>query len=192
MSKRSLDKPLSVSSHPQYDRVLGIDPGLSGAITLLVRGRIEKSLRMPTSKLEGSTVRVDPVCLSSCLKELAPDVVILERPLFYGDNHATSTGVTGINWGIVYACIQLQRIPIVEVYPNTWTALVHGMDKACMSIEDPKEKTQLVFKRMYPTHTFPKDIVKNKASLGGAMDAAMIAFWYCYDKGLLKIYAKNM
>lgn len=133
---------------------------------------------MPVTTV-GDRSRVDTLKLCQSLREMKPEVCVLEEPLFFGTNAAGAVGTTGINWGIVYSCLQHEGIPIELVYPSTWTRVIHSLCRKTKLSENPKEKTKECLGIVYPKANYSKD---------GDIDAIMLGFWYAWTSGLLQKY----
>lgn len=163
------------------ERVVGIDPGLKGALVLLVRGRISEAVAMPTTK-GGTRTYLDPLKLRQTLLEMKPDHIVMELPLFLPGAAAQAQGTTGINWGMLYATVQLLGIPHTLVMPADWTRVIHTFCVKTKHSDNAKVKTKECFDRLYPETRWVKD---------GPIDACLIAFWWCWTQGLLVKYRTN-
>jgi hypothetical protein len=163
-------------ANPDSTRVLGVDPGIRGGLVLLESGKMNrKPEKLPVSK-EGSSHRVDVFPLIRLLRELQPGVCVLEKPQGRPEAAVQSVLTTGINWGILYGILQAEDIPIVLVDAVTWTRAIHSLDKTCEHMDEAKQKSLLVFRKLYP---------KSDVTHDGIIDAALIAFWYSWKNGKL-------
>lgn len=95
-------------------RIVGIDPGLGGAIALLNGGELWAMADMPVLDKK---VQTNP--LAEILRGFHPDVVVLE------DIHAMPRGSIasfslGYTMGVVVATVQGLSLPLVRMRPNEW------------------------------------------------------------------------
>lgn len=174
-----MKKPIvtpSVSTIPKNpSRVLGIDPGLNGALVFLINGKIEASFKMPTQKTEsGNQIHLNN--LSELITTYAPEVCILEKTLPMPGLSLQSISTSAINWGKVYATVHMMGVPIVTVYPVSWTNAIHSIDKLTHKMDKPKQKSMHIYKKLYPQSNETHD---------GIVDATLIAFWWLWTSGTL-------
>jgi hypothetical protein len=160
-------------------KILGADPGLRGALVLLEHGKIQTFKKMPieakaSSPLGRGTLDVGRLILA--LQELQPEVCVLEKPQFRPGSSAQGLGTCGLNFGLLYGCLQVLAIPIVLVDAVTWTRAIHSLDPACEHMDEAKQKSLLVFRKLYP---------KSDVTHDGIIDAALIAFWFSWINGKL-------
>lgn len=175
MQKKSHATPSALTIPKDPTKVLGIDPGLNGALVFLNRGKIEASFKMPIHKAEsGNEIHLNN--LHELIQSLAPEVCILEKTLPMPGLGLQSVSTTAINWGMVYTILHMLRVPLVTVYPVSWTNAVHSLDKATRLIESPKQKSLLIYKKLYP---------KSPETHDGIVDATLIAFWWLWTSGVL-------
>lgn len=142
--------------------VLGIDPGLTGAIAALgVRGENLMVVDMPV--MDG---RLDPYALTSLFVDFGPvDRVVVESQQAYPRQGVSSSFKTGMNYGVLLGVLAALERPVVHVTAAVWTrALRVGADKgshrrrACET---------------WPAHA---DLFKRVRDDGRA-DAALLAYW---------------
>lgn len=147
--------------------IVGIDPGQTGAI-VFANDRIFQPYRMPVME-DGS---IDFIALVRIFKKHSKiEHVYLERAV------AFRMGVTSaFNYGRGFAalehCIQAYRYPVAYVMPRTWTKKMHSGIKASL---DPKEKSAIAIKRLYPHWVKMIPTNRNGKMHEGMMDAALIA-----------------
>ena len=99
--------------------VLGIDPGLSGAIALH-NGQLRRVEDMPTS---GKSV--DPAILADMLEAMLqgrdrPDKVVVERQQAYPRQGVSSSFVTGQRYGMILGICACLDWPVEIVTPVAW------------------------------------------------------------------------
>lgn len=101
--------------------VLGIDPGLTGALAWLDDGQWLQVEDMPVvAKSAGRGKEVAAVHVAALLKGLPPDVVIVERQQPMRGQGVTSTYSIGRSMGIVEACAATLGLPCRLVAPAVW------------------------------------------------------------------------
>lgn len=105
-------------------RIVGIDPGLTGAIALLINGKVSRVTDIPITSVAkkngGVKRRVNSIALRDILADFKPDLVIIEdvhsRP-FDGGVAAFSFGNTV---GKIQAVVELQQYRVEYVSPQVW------------------------------------------------------------------------
>ena len=111
-------------------RVLGIDPGLSGAYVLLEDGMPIEWDRMPTY-LVGKNNRVNTAALAFVLRNLNIDKAMVEQVGAMPGQGVTSMFTFGHAVGSVMGVLGALEIPVTNVTPQAWkkAAGVNGKDK---------------------------------------------------------------
>lgn len=111
--------------------VIGIDPGVSGAVAIL-DGRRVRCHDMPTIEIRGKR-HVCPAGLCEILAEHVGDgvdAVILEHVQGVQGTGATSAFSFGRSFGLVEGVVAGLRLPLTLVRPQAWTkALGVSRDK---------------------------------------------------------------
>lgn len=104
-------------------RVLGIDPGLSGALVLLEDGIPIEWIRTPTW-VQGKHNRVDPYVLNSWIRTVnhgnAIKEAVVELVGAMPGQGVTSMFSFGHATGTIYGALGAFLIPIRTVTPQTW------------------------------------------------------------------------
>ncbi len=142
--------------------VIGIDPGLTGAIAAL--GVLSESVAiidMPV--MDG---RVDPYELVGILTALGPvDRVVVESQQAFPRQGVSSSFKTGMNYGILLGVLAALERPVVHVSAAVWTrSLRVGADKGAHRRRACET---------WPAHAALFKRVKDD----GRADAALIALW---------------
>ena len=154
-------------------KVLGIDPGLSGAFVLTDGEKMLKAWEMPVSVFgkEKSIAYADVLQLLKPIAQLDNPHVYLERaiPMAMGSKGAFNYG-RGFE-AIVIALMTL-RMPFTMVEPTKWAKEMHEGISADLK---PKAKSLIAVKRLYPSlvgllPSKPKGGLKD-----GPVDALLIA-----------------
>jgi len=150
--------------------VIGIDPGISGAIAVLRDGILDFVIDMPTVEIaSGKTTKrhISAVTLALHLETYCKAHVVIEKVGAMPGQGVTSMFNFGRSAGIIEGVVAALRMPHTYVTPQTWTKAVGraaGKDASRMRAMElfPAAKADL-FKR---------------AKDDGRADAALIAHWY--------------
>ena len=149
-------------------RILGIDPGLSGGLSLLeIADGTMLSLAavpMPTNTLNQKGA-IDLAALGALLTEWRPSCCWIEEQQAMPRQGVSSTFRTGFNYGLLYAFIHARGIPIYLVRPATW--------KKSLNIPSDKSAARAIASRIFPAHTHLWAKVKDD----GLAEAALIALY---------------
>lgn len=138
--------------------VVGIDPGISGALALFCSGRLHALHDMPI--FDG---RVDGIELTELLVKWQPDTVFLEDTQPMPKNGSIASFKLGLNTGIVIGVVQAQQIPLTRVRPSTWKRN-QGL------IGQNKERSRGLATELFPDHADQFRLVKDH----GRAEAALI------------------
>ena len=153
-------------------RILGIDPGAKGALALLVDGRLEEVVDMPTHQvtLAGGTVktRVDGVALGRILAELRPEFAFLEQVGTHTGEGPMGAFSFGRSVGFLEGALGVLGLRATEVPPQSWKRLV-GVRKGPDG--DTKTPARLKAALLYPAH---EHLFRRKKDDGRA-DAVLLA-----------------
>ena len=99
--------------------IIGIDPGLSGAVARIKTNSVYVS-DMPVY-LDGKQKHVDAATLSQIIEsEGLPDVAILERVHSMPRQGVATTFSFGRAVGVAMGVLGARRIPMVQVTPSQW------------------------------------------------------------------------
>ena len=149
--------------------VIGIDPGISGAIAFFEDGVLQRVEDMPTLGVDsGKTTKrhISAVTLAMYL-EIYPDAhVVIERVGAMPGQGVTSMFNFGRSAGIIEGVAAALRMPHTFVTPQTWTKAV-GRAAG-------KDASRMRAMELFPTRTSLFARVKDD----GRADAALIAYWY--------------
>jgi crossover junction endodeoxyribonuclease RuvC len=149
-------------------RILGIDPGLSGAIAALSeRGHLVIH-DMPTLSIErgGKTKRtINAAALAGTIRELAPARAVIERVGAMPGQGVTSMFAFGRSLGIVEGIIGALNIPVSYVAPRTW--------QGALKVPKGKDGARLRASEMMPAYA----ALWHRKRDDGRADAALIALW---------------
>ena len=140
--------------------ILGIDPGISGAIAFYFPDHPE---RVAVEDMPVAAGDVDAVTLANRIRAMAPDVVFLERVGAMPGQGVSSMFKFGRAYGTAIGVIGAAAIPLYLVTPATW--------KKAFRLSPDKEMSRALALRMFPSVA---DSFKRKKDDGRA-EAALIA-----------------
>lgn len=159
---------------PGAPRVIGIDPGISGAIVVIDGKKLFKSYPMPLEKgapprsvsFQGLMDVFDEIRIAHGALH-----IFLERavPMAMGSKGAFSYGR---GFEAIVIAIKLHRLPVTMVEPAKWTREMH---EGISSDLKPKARSLIAVQRLFPTlvSLLPQ---KPKGGLhDGPIDALLIA-----------------
>jgi len=142
--------------------VVGVDPGLSGAIAWVLDGKLLDAVDMPI--MDG---RVDAAALADLvLAHGSPQVVVVEKVASMPGQGVVSTFKFGQSYGTLLGVFGALKLSLVHVTPRKW--------KGSMGLSSDKEMA-----RARAIDTWPElcDLFKRKKDHGRA-EASLIALWY--------------
>ena len=111
------------ASTSSFSRVIGIDPGASGAIALLVGGVLISVHDMPTVTVERNKAQKRQVCpagLSLLMQQLSPHKAICEKVGARPGQGVSSMFSFGRSVGIIEGVLAAKQIPVTFVTPQSW------------------------------------------------------------------------
>lgn len=139
--KHALDPLLAAPSAAPVKSawVLGIDPGLSGAVAAL---RLDGS-EYTTWKMPVLSKSVDAVAFQDLLLRLRADggiaLCILEEALVMRLQSATSALTIGHNYGVLIGVLEVTRVPFQEMRPSEWKkAVIGSAPRMAARVKPPK------------------------------------------------------
>ena len=105
-------------------RIVGIDPGVTGALALHAGGRLMDVCDMPV--YDG---RTDPLGLHELLTTWEPDVVYIEHTQPMPRNGNIASFSLGLNSGVIIGVVGSMRHPFVRVRPVAWKRKMSVLQK---------------------------------------------------------------
>ena len=108
---------------PSLSRVIGIDPGASGAIALLVSGVLISVHDMPTVTVERNKAQKRQVCpagLSLLMQQLSPHRATVEKVGAMPGQGVSSMFSFGRSVGIIEGVLAARQIPVTFTTPQAW------------------------------------------------------------------------
>lgn len=150
-------------------RILGVDPGNTGALVLMEDGKPIEWMRMPTYQ-DGDNTRVNAVYVADWIKNMnradGIDYACIEQVHSMPKQGVKSMFTFGHAAGVVTGVIAALEIPIVLVSPRFWK-------KQADLVKKEKDASRVKAMLMWPEW---KDL--NKKAAGQALaDAAFIAIY---------------
>lgn len=149
--------------------ILGIDPGLSGALALLSpEGHVLAIEDMPTVEIVVNNKKrrtVPPAALVALLKKMAPQKAFLENVGVRPGEGAVGAFSFGRNLGQIEGVLAALQIPTTLVHPATW--------KRRMSIPADKGGARMKAMALFPDKV---DLFKRVKDDGRA-ESALLAYY---------------
>jgi len=111
-------------------RILGIDPGLSGALVILDDGQAIEWMRMPTY-IVGKSNRVNGAAVASFINKSKIDRAVIELVHSFPGQGVTSMFTFGHACGTIMGVLSALEIPVSVITPQEWKkrAGLIGKDK---------------------------------------------------------------
>lgn len=148
--------------------VLGIDPGLSGAIVLFGGGVFDYIVMPIKNKNEVNATLIKNFIESH---QHLIDCVFLERPLAF-NMPARAALNYGRGFGAIEAVVELSGLPVIYVEPKKWTKIIH---QGINSKLEAKEKSLVALNRLHPKIKPLIPANRNGKLHDGVVDALLIA-----------------
>jgi hypothetical protein len=148
----------TASKEMKEEYIVGIDPGFSGAITIMdIKGEIALCMDMPTLKV-GKKMELNEVAIKELFESYKPiKHVYIEKAQAMPKQGISSTGRYLTSYGILRGiCVGL-GIPYTLIHPRTW--------KKSMMKDMPKEKQASIMRvnQLYPNISLPRKKDHHKA-----------------------------
>lgn len=140
-------------------KIIGIDPGVTGALALLVDGKLTEILDMPVAES-----RVSGWEIGEYIESTNPDTVVVEDTQPMPKNGSVPSFKLGLNTGIVLGAAQSLGYPVVRIKPVDWKR-ANGL------IGKDKSASRYLASELWPDHRAQFALVKND----GRAEAALIA-----------------
>jgi crossover junction endodeoxyribonuclease RuvC len=151
--------------------IIGIDPGISGAIAIFEDGKLYSVIDMPTLKIaSGKTMKshISAIELVDILDGWSPNLahVVIEKVGAMPGQGVSSMFNFGRSAGIIEGVVAAMHFPSTYVTPAVWTKAV-GRAAG-------KDASRMRAMELFPTRA---ELFK-RAKDDGRADAALIAYWY--------------
>lgn len=102
-------------------RLIGIDPGATGAIACWDNGKLVDVADMPTAMARGKR-RLDAAALTAIVRRFDPGSIWLEQVHAMPGQGVSSTFAFGMAYGIVLGVAGAIAVPVTMVTPAQWKA----------------------------------------------------------------------
>lgn len=141
--------------------IIGVDPGMTGALAVIDRGQLVAIMPMPTTngQVSGSAI-------AEIIEGYAPTRVCIEDVHAMPQNGSISSFKLGYNFGIVVGVFNAARVPIMRVSSHRWK-------KSFNLIGKDKSASRALAMELYPAHAHSFRLKKDD----GKAEAALIARW---------------
>jgi len=146
-------------------RLVGVDPGIHGALAVYDHGDLESVHDMPV--LDG---QADGGALGELFEEWLPDMVVVERVQAMPKVGTVASFSLGMNYGIVLGAATALSHPLITLRPTEWKRRMGLIGK-------PKEASRRLAIELWPKHAPMFRLVKHD----GRAEAALIARAYAYQ-----------
>lgn len=145
--------------------IIGIDPGLSGAIAVLdEQGVLREAFDMPVFKIKGKS-QMDVYALGRLLAAVPkPNRAVIEQVGAMPGQGVTSMFNFGFSTGTVHGVLGAFQIPLTLVTPQRW--------KGYFRLGSDKDQSRQAAGRLWPTAAF-----FGRVKDAGRAEAALIARW---------------
>lgn len=146
--------------------ILGIDPGVSGAVMLLAAGRVQLVGDMPTVDVRGRKW-IDPAGVVRIVRAAGQiDMAVVEHVQGVQQAGATSAFSFGRGFGLLEGVLAGLGVPVTLVRPQVWTK--------ALGVSRDKGSHRLAAGRLWPAAAHLFERVKDD----GRADAALLCHWY--------------
>lgn len=146
--------------------ILGIDPGVSGAVMLLTAGRVRLVGDMPTVDVRGRKW-IDPAGVVRIVRAAGQiDMAVVEHVQGVQQAGATSAFSFGRGFGLLEGVLAGLGVPVTLVRPQVWTK--------ALGVSRDKGSHRLAAGRLWPAAAHLFERVKDD----GRADAALLCHWY--------------
>lgn len=119
--------------------IMGIDPGISGAIAFYFTDAPD---RVSVDDVPTVAGEIDSVTLAERIRQMKPDVAIIEQVGAMPKQGVSSTFKFGMAFGVVKGVVSACQIPVLFVTPATW--------KKAYKLTADKEQARRMALRLFP------------------------------------------
>jgi len=145
-------------------RIVGVDPGITGALAVYDHGTLESVHDMPV--YDGQT---DGGALGMLFDEWNPDTICIEHVQPMPRNGSIASFSLGMNYGIVVGVATSLSHPLVKLRPSEWKRRMGLLKK-------PKEASQRLAIELWPNHAPMFRLAKHHNRAEAALIARACAF----------------
>lgn len=151
-------------SSPSVPCIMGVDPGLSGAVAWLFRCPTKYD-RVTVEDLPVADKEIDTASLADRIKQMNPQYAVVEHVNAMPGQGVSTTFKFGQATGEVLGAIKACKIPLIRVHPTKW--------KRHFRLTADKEEARALALRRFPDAC--KLLARKKDH--GRAEAALIALW---------------
>lgn len=159
------------------DMVIGIDPGLKGAIAMITypERKVYDLKKLPIIK-SNSRSEIDKTQFESILWPLAEynPIVFVEKQQAMPKQGVTSVFTCGYNYGVIVAIVHMCRFPYYEVAPRVWAKKVFGINAAGLK-SFRKERNIKMATQLFPDANLVTE--RGRKPHDGFADALLLAYY---------------
>lgn len=146
-------------------RIIGIDPGINGALAMYDHGTLQEVVDMPC--LAG---QVDGGALADLFARKQPQMIAVERMQPMPRNGSIASFSLGVNYGVILGVAAAGAHPFITMRPSEWKRRMGLLKK-------PKEASRRLAIELWPNHANQFRLVKHD----GRAEAALIARAYAFQ-----------
>jgi hypothetical protein len=148
-------------------RVLGVDPGLHGALAILDGRDIVQFCAMPLR--EG---KIDAQALHSIVGQEELDLIVLEDAHSRPGEGVKSTFTSGLGYGRVMTILELMGVPMERPTPQKWQSTIARIT-GLSGGDDPKVRALAQARALWPRQDFVLPGCRKQHD--GVVDACLMA-----------------
>ena len=153
-------------------KIIGIDCGLSGAITVIEKSKIIEKIVMPVIKITKTKHDYDIPAIITFLNNYPEANIIIEKTQALPGKGVVQMFKLGRGYGIIIGIVAALKYPYFLVHPKTWqTKMFRDVNK-----DNTKLASIYVAKRLFPNENF-KATSRCKKDHDGLTDSALIAYY---------------
>lgn len=166
--------------------LLGIDPGLRGALTILSAPRggrevVKDCIDIPVVGSDAQQT-VDTNAVLSFIQRTPPDYAFIESAVSMLTDNRWGLLKYGIAWGILWACVDGLGLPIERASPVAWKNY-HGLGRKKGIDKVPKDASRELALRKFPEAA---SLLSRKMDHNRAESALIASYGVAVKRGLLR------
>lgn len=155
--------------------IIGIDPGITGAIVPLIDGQVFEVIDLPVTRVKVGKSwrsRIEPVDLFHELNRFsADDTIVLEEVTAQGRNGSLANFGLGRSYGVIETAVAINFFAtVVTVSPRRW--------KRDLGLDSDKKASLALARTLFGRDWFPLE------KHDGRAEAALLAHWYLTHGGI--------
>ena len=151
--------------------IVGIDPGISGALVWTDGEAVLEVHLMPVEKVERETRVIFDELNALLRRKIGRPYVFLEKPVSFGMGGKQAFSY-GRGFEALTIALELNQYPVTLVEPSKWAKVMHEGISADLK---PKAKSLIAVRRLYPRLVKRLPTRPKGGLMDGAVDALLIA-----------------